>query len=693
MGWRLYKGIFFSFFLLASIFFISCGGGGGGDDVVDDGEFQGDVGIGADGVTIFWQYYTGNNFGGGNFALEDGSFIMAGTRGPELGEQDVYLFKTDDEGTLDWEEPYPLSGLEGAKVVRKTGDGGYLVAGTDYKPGDDNGDFLLIKTDVSGNQSWMTTWDNGWSQEGQSVWPAAGGGYIFLGNSFVNHPVNIWDWDACTYSIDNSGAWAGTVECFGGADMHEWAFAMEETGDGGYIIAGARGVIESNFWLVKTDAGGHMEKGWPRTYESGTAYSVRALDDGGFIMAGKNAQPFEGATADVLVIRTDPLGNQLWSKTFGGAGFDCANGIALAGTDAVLIAGQTNSFHTHTDGEAYPMLYLIKLDLDGNVLWQKIKGIADNSEMANSIREVSDGGFIIAAGYGDILVKTDKNGGTVKLGTKDVSLTIPGVTGLIDFTNAVEGAGGGVQSVMLPWNIGYQGLEWILQVMDEGRESICDSGSFDISPDPSGGVAEGDEYVLTFADCETTQGDTVIFSGSLTVDFNTLTGTFSPSTQYAVETEMTTAGFDAEDDIGTLTITGSLRFDRTVSPGGISETAQNVPSETLSFSEGGMDTTLSEFLINATGGPASGLVLGSSGETVVYSHSSSALDADMVLEIEEALVFGPWLEDPSGAFTVTAEDDSNLAVTLDDGSVILAVDTDGDGSTDGTIGTSWEELY
>jgi hypothetical protein len=677
-------------FAFISIIFIYAGcGGGGGNDVVDDGEFQGAVGVGADGVTVFWRYYTGNNFGLGSFALEDGSFIMAGNRGPDINEQDVYLFKTDDEGVLQWEEPYPLSGWEEAEVLRKTGDGGYILAGTDDNPAGDE-DFLLVKTGSSGTRSWMTTWDNGWPQEGQSVWPAAAGGYLFLGNSAIDHNP-FFNWDACMYSVSNSGAWAGTVECYGSTEADDLAYAMEKLGDGSFILAGA---LDGQAWLVKTDDAGQLEKGWPRTYGAGTAYAVRALDDGGFIMAGKNAHPFENTNADVLVIRTDASGSQVWSKTFGGEGFDCANGIALAGTDAVVVAGQTDSFHTYTNDVAYQMLYLIKLDLDGNVVWQKVKGLADNTELASSIREVSDGGFIIAAGYGNVLVKTDRNGDTVILGTKDVSLTIPGVTGLIDFGNAVEAAGGAAQSIILPWNMGYQGLEWVLQVMDEGAGSVCDSGAFAISPDPAGSVSQGDEFDLTFIDCQTAAtGDSLTFNGTLSVAFDTLTGTFSSSTYYAVETGMTTTGFDVQDDMGILSFTGSLGFDRTVSSGGITETARSASPATLSFSEEGVTNTLSSFSMSASGDPVNGLELGADGETILYSHLSPALTASILLEIQDRLTFGPGLEDPSGSFTVTAEDDSSLAVSLDDGSVSLAVDTDGDGSADGSLGTTWEELY
>ena len=431
MDRKLFVGLIFLVFLFITVPYLGCGGGG--DDVVEDE--PGGVGIGADGVTVFWRYYTGQNFGAGSWAEEtsDGGFIMVGNRGPEIETQDVYLFKTDHEGTLEWEQPYSTSGWDGAKVVRLTADGGYIIAGYNDRPAGDE-DFLLIKTDASGVQSWMSTLDNGYIQEGQSVWPAADGGYLFLGNSYVDHPGSGYDWDACLYSVDNGGIWATTVGCFASTDVWELAYAMEEAGDGGYIIAGAKGVIGFSIWLVKTASDGHLE--WEKTYGEGTAYAVRAVDDDGdgetddgFIIAGKDNNPFTTDPAKALVIRTDAAGTEVWRKYFGGSGYDCANGIAVAGTSGVVIAGQTDSFSD------FVMLYLIKLNMDGEVLWQKVKGDAENYDMANSVREVSDGGFILAAGYGDMLVKTDKNGDTVDLGERDVTMTIPSVTGIIAIRN------------------------------------------------------------------------------------------------------------------------------------------------------------------------------------------------------------------------------------------------------------------
>jgi hypothetical protein len=245
--------------------------------------------------------------------------------------------------------------------------------------------------------------------------------------------------------------------------------------------------------------------------------------------------------------------------------------------------------------------------------------------------------------------------------------------------------------------MGYQGLEWILQVVDGVTEAqICDiSGSgFAISPVPTGPVSQGDKFDLTFTDCQTSAtGDSITFNGDLSVIFETLMGTFSSSTDYAVVTSMTTTGFYVEDDIGTLSIAGSLGFDRTVSSGDIFEIARSVPPETLSFSEEGVTNILSDFSVSASGDPITGLELDAEGEPILYSHSSPALTANITLEIQTGLTYGPALEDPSGAFTLTAEDDSNLAVSLDDGSVSIAVDTDGDGEVDGNIGTSWDELY
>ena len=87
--------------------------------------------------------------------------------------------------------------------------------------------------------------------------------------------------------------------------------SMVQTDDGGYIIAGysSSGAVDVDVWLVKADANGTLQ--WSRTYSGTTddyGWSVMQTDDGGYIIAGETWSFGEG-DSDFWVIKTDEFGN------------------------------------------------------------------------------------------------------------------------------------------------------------------------------------------------------------------------------------------------------------------------------------------------------------------------------------------------------------------------------------------------
>ena len=93
---------------------------------------------------------------------------------------------------------------------------------------------------------------------------------------------------------------------------------------------------------------------------------------------------------DVYLIKTDGSGNQQWSKTFGGSGFDFGYSVQQTADGGFIIAGMTSSF-----GAGGYDVYLIKTDGSGNQQWSKTFGGSDY-DYGYSVQQTADGGFIIA---------------------------------------------------------------------------------------------------------------------------------------------------------------------------------------------------------------------------------------------------------------------------------------------------------
>ena len=134
---------------------------------------------------------------------------------------------------------------------------------------------------------------------------------------------------------------------------------MQETEDGGYIIAGLTesfGAGKGDVWLIKTDSKGDRE--WDRTFggsnfDSGA--SVQQTRDGGYIVTGYNTTTIDNVGSysrlfnsdnigRVWLIKTDSEGIELWNETFGGTRNDWGNSVQETRDGGYIITGVTESY-------------------------------------------------------------------------------------------------------------------------------------------------------------------------------------------------------------------------------------------------------------------------------------------------------------------------------------------------------------
>jgi hypothetical protein len=108
--------------------------------------------------------------------------------------------------------------------------------------------------------------------------------------------------------------------------------------------------------------------------------------DGGYIIVGYNSD------VDVYLVKTDSEGNTLWTRTFGGADEDVGNSVQQTVDGGYIIAGWTQSF-----GAGRHAVYLIKTNAYGDTLWTRTYG-GTTGDWGNSVQQTSDGGYVIA-GY------------------------------------------------------------------------------------------------------------------------------------------------------------------------------------------------------------------------------------------------------------------------------------------------------
>ena len=211
--------------------------------------------------------------------------------------------------------------------------------------------------------------------------------------------------------VSVSAEWAKT---YGGTDT-DGARCIEQTGDGGYVVAGytsSSAAGENDLWLLKLDNNG--DAAWQKTYgDSGNDYPVciQQTTEGGYIVAA-TTYSYGAGESDIWVLKLDSEGDILWEKTFGASGNDYAAFIQQTSEGGYILVGNTSSF-----GVGDSDIWLIKLTTEGYIAMQKTYG-GTGFDWAFCIRQTSDLGYIIAgetfsfgAGRNDVwLLKLDWKG-------------------------------------------------------------------------------------------------------------------------------------------------------------------------------------------------------------------------------------------------------------------------------------------
>jgi len=305
-----------------------------------------------------------------------------------------------------WQRTY--GGTSGAYgySVQQTQDGGYIVVGYTCSYG--YSDVYLIKTDSNGDTLWTRTYGGAYGEEGHSVRQTQDSGYIVAGItwSFGNYTQ--------VYLLKtNAGGDTLWTRNYGGMYYNEGQ-SVWQTSDGGYLGVGGDVYFgdSTQVYLIKTNALG--DSLWTRTY-GGTGddwgYAVQQTSDSGCIVAGITNSFGNGY--QVYLIKTNAFGDTLWTRTYGGVNIDRGYSVQQTQDGGYIVAGYTGPYQNYD-------VYLIKTNAFGDTLWTRTYGGTGNDE-GYSVQQTSDGGYIVAgytASYGNggsdvYLIKTNASGDTL----------------------------------------------------------------------------------------------------------------------------------------------------------------------------------------------------------------------------------------------------------------------------------------
>jgi hypothetical protein len=316
-----------------------------------------------------------------------GGFILVGTTTTtDSTWGDVSMIRINPWGDTLWTRQY--GGVEGesAEGVRETPDGGFIVVGLTTSYGAGSADVYALRTDSNGDTLWTRTYGGPGYDTAYGVDLAHGSGYVITG---IKDPGG-GTGDVYLVRIDGNGdtLWTNT---YGGTEV-DWAMRVRRTSDGGYIMVGETrsfGYGLGDAYLVKVDSLGVME--WHQWYGGASvdvAYDVRQTASGGYIAVGYTASAGAGSF-DVFLIHTLADGDSIWTKTYGGTGYESGLSIVITYDYNYVIVGNTNSY-----GAGSQDVYVVKVSPTGEFIWDETYGGADY-DAGSSIQETPDKGYVI----------------------------------------------------------------------------------------------------------------------------------------------------------------------------------------------------------------------------------------------------------------------------------------------------------
>ena len=204
-------------------------------------------------------------------------------------------------------------------------------------------------------------------------------------------------------TFNGRSAWGGSA--------YDEANSIQQTSDGGYIVAGVTnstdGDVSGNhgnfdFWVVKLNDTGDIQ--WQKCLGGGGnegANSIQQTADGGYIVAGYTNSTDGNVSGnhgnfDFWVVKLDDVGNIQWQKCLGGSSYDLAFSVQNTVYKGYIVAGLTNSSDGNVSGNhGNDDFWVVKLNDTGDIQWQKCLGGSDYDDAIN-IQPTADRGYIVA---------------------------------------------------------------------------------------------------------------------------------------------------------------------------------------------------------------------------------------------------------------------------------------------------------
>jgi len=331
-----------------------------------------------------------------------GPALVAGAVGPGVPRRPIATAppRVTVGGSGPWSARYGGEGDEEMEGLWITRDGGLVVTGSSDSFADGRGDAWMLRLDGRGRVVWERAIGAPGDESLVDVRETPDGGFVAVGYTEAS---GAGGQDAWVVRLDPAGeiVWQRT---YGGAGMDQ-AWSVELLPGGGFLVAGGTtsfGAGATDYWLLELDPAGAVVRsrtyGGPGEDGGGGPYAELTVQchpdpDGNLVLASLSSS-FGSGESDLWVLRLDPLGDVLWQRACGGPSEETVWQFTVTADGEPLLAGSTVSFSPDGSGD----LWVVRLDRDGNVLWQRLYATPGVWSEALAVAATADGGAL-AGGY------------------------------------------------------------------------------------------------------------------------------------------------------------------------------------------------------------------------------------------------------------------------------------------------------
>jgi hypothetical protein len=302
--------------------------------------------------------------------------------------------KLAPDGTIEWQFSWGDQNQDMAYAATQTMDGGYIVGGESYAGG------RILKLSADGNVEWSKM-IVGVSLEVHVIFQTRDGGYILGGPMF----------SVIKLSSTGNIEWQSKFS----EEFIEEVSSIQQTFDGGYIVAGSNQYGSCNIRVVKLGVRGDVQwqSVFPSPWTPSVGYGgktpgcVRQTVEGGYILISDVPGQQAANRSDIWILKLFTTGEIDWQKIYGGNGSDAGFSIVQTADGGFIAAcGIEDEFG------------FLKLTANGDLVSaQSFKNAKVGFLVwGRTIEQTQDGGFIVACAYqsyADLLVLKLLSDGTI----------------------------------------------------------------------------------------------------------------------------------------------------------------------------------------------------------------------------------------------------------------------------------------